>query len=289
MVESKGEKVFYMFNYLILGLFAAATLYPFIYVLSASMSSGLAVTTGRVWFFPVEINFEAYKSVFKEKGIWLAYGNTIYYTVVGTFVNLVLTVCGAYALSKRRLMGRKFINIMLAFTLLFSAGMIPTYLNLQDLGLLNTRLAIIIAGGISTFYVVIMRTFFQALPEELEEAAKIDGAGDITYLMKIVLPLSKPALAAIGLFYAVGRWNSYFWAMVILRDENKLPLQVLLTKLVVQMRRSEAMLAQMELTSQVSETIIYATIVVAIIPIIAVYPFIQKYFVQGVMIGTLKG
>lgn len=289
MVESKGEKVFYMFNYLILGLFAAATLYPFIYVLSASMSSGLAVTTGRVWFFPVEINFEAYKSVFKEKGIWLAYGNTIYYTVVGTFVNLVLTVCGAYALSKRRLMGRKFINIMLAFTLLFSAGMIPTYLNLQDLGLLNTRLAIIIAGGISTFYVVIMRTFFQALPEELEEAAKIDGAGDITYLMKIVLPLSKPALAAIGLFYAVGRWNSYFWAMVILRDENKLPLQVLLTKLVVQMRPSEAMLAQMELTSQVSETIIYATIVVAIIPIIAVYPFIQKYFVQGVMIGTLKG
>ncbi len=278
-----------MFNYLILGLFAAATLYPFIYVLSASMSSGLAVTTGRVWFFPVEINFEAYKSVFKEKGIWLAYGNTIYYTVVGTFVNLVLTVCGAYALSKRRLMGRKFINIMLAFTLLFSAGMIPTYLNLQDLGLLNTRLAIIIAGGISTFYVVIMRTFFQALPEELEEAAKIDGAGDITYLMKIVLPLSKPALAAIGLFYAVGRWNSYFWAMVILRDENKLPLQVLLTKLVVQMRPSEAMLAQMELTSQVSETIIYATIVVAIIPIIAVYPFIQKYFVQGVMIGTLKG
>ncbi|WP_235941534.1 carbohydrate ABC transporter permease [Paenibacillus puerhi] len=229
----------------------------------------------------------AYQAVFAEKGIITGYLNTIYYTVVGTFVSLVLTVCGAYALSKKRLMGRTFFNLLISFTLIFGPGTIPMYLNFRDLHLIDTRMAIIIGFAISTFNFIILRTFFQSIPEELEEAARIDGAGDASILFRIVIPLSKASIATIGLFYAVSRWNGYFWAMVLLKDPDKLPLQVLLNRLVVQMKPSESMMA--DASFSVGETIIYATIIVAIIPIIAVYPFIQKYFVKGVMIGSLKG
>lgn len=287
MMESRGEKVFYVFNYIILGLFACLTLYPFLYVLSASISSPQAVVTGKVLLFPKDITWEAYTSVLGEKGIWTGYGNTIFYTVVGTLTSMILTICGAYPLAKKRLKGRTTINLIISFTLIFNAGMIPMYLNFQSLGLLDNRFGIIIGFAISTFNFVILRTFFQSLPEEIEEAARIDGAGDIGVMMRIVLPLSKAPLATIGLFYAVSRWNGYFWSMIMLRDESKFPLQVLLNRLVVQMKPSENMMNDVSFTT--GETVIYATIVVAIIPIIAVYPFIQKYFVKGVMIGSLKG
>ncbi|MFJ2043333.1 carbohydrate ABC transporter permease [Paenibacillus taichungensis] len=287
MTESRGEKVFYVFNYIILGLFACLTLYPFLYVLSASISSPQAVVTGEVLLLPKGITWGAYTSVLGEKGIWTGYGNTIFYTVVGTLTSMILTICGAYPLAKKRLKGRTTINLIISFTLIFNAGMIPMYLNFQSLGLLDNRFGIIIGFAISTFNFVILRTFFQSLPEEIEEAARIDGAGDIGVMMRIVLPLSKAPLATIGLFYAVSRWNGYFWSMIMLRDESKFPLQVLLNRLVVQMKPSENMMNDVSFTT--GETVIYATIVVAIIPIIAVYPFIQKYFVKGVMIGSLKG
>ncbi|MNI22892.1 L-arabinose transport system permease protein AraQ [compost metagenome] len=173
--------------------------------------------------------------------------------------------------------------------MLFSAGMIPFYLNLRDLGLLDTRIAILFAFAITTFNVIILRSFFQSIPEELEEAAKVDGASDFRVMWNIVLPLSKPSLAAISLFYAVARWNGYFWAMVILQDERKIPLQVLLNKLVVEMKPTAEMIGTMDAVSYSSETVIYATIIVSVIPIVVLYPFIQKYFVKGVMIGSVKG
>lgn len=289
MTRTRGEKVFSVFNHIFLALLAFITLYPFLYVLSASISSGDAVITGKVMLWPVDISFEAYGQVFKEQAIWLAYANTIYYTVVGTVINVVLSIMGAYPLSKKRLLGREFIGFFIAFTMLFNAGMIPFYLNLRNLGLLDTRMAILIAFGITTFNVIILRSFFQSIPEEMEEAAKVDGAGDFRIMWNIVLPLSKPSLAAISLFYAVARWNGYFWAMVILQDERKIPLQVLLNKLVVEMKPTAEMISTMDAAAYSPETVIYATIVVSVIPIVAVYPFIQKYFVKGVMIGSIKG
>lgn len=287
MLESRGEKVFYVFNYMLLAVLSLIAVYPFVYVLSASISSPYDVVTGKVLLWPMNITFDAYAAVIKEKGILTGYLNTIFYTVVGTATSLILTTCGAYALSKKRLMGRTFFNLAISFTLIFGAGTIPTYLNFRSLHLIDTRTAIIIGFAVSTFNFVILRTFFQSIPEELEEAARIDGAGDAAILFRIVLPLSRASLATIGLFYAVSRWNGYFWSMILLKDPDKIPLQVLLNRLVVQMKPSDSMLS--DASFSVGETIIYATIIVAILPIIAVYPFIQKYFVKGVMIGSLKG
>lgn len=290
MLQTRSEKIFGAFNYAILTLIGLVTLYPFIYVLSASISSSQAVITGNVLLFPRDVTFGAYQAVLTEKGIWIAYANTIFYTVAGTAVSLFLTMMGAYPLSKKRVMGRTFISFFIAFTMWFNAGMIPTYMNLRYLGLLDTRTSLIIAFAISTFLVFLMRTFLQSIPEELEESAKVDGASDWRILWSIYMPLSKAALATVGLFYAVSRWNGYFWAMVLLKDENKIPLQVLLKKLVVEMNPSESMMASVDMTTSHSqETVIYATIIVAIIPIVAVYPFIQKYFAKGAMIGSIKG
>ncbi|MCU6708549.1 carbohydrate ABC transporter permease [Paenibacillus sp. J5C_2022] len=290
MKPTSGEKLFAVFNYILLALFALAALYPFVYVLSASLSSSEAVVTGSVWLWPIDIQLQSYVKVMQYEGIWTAYANTIYYTVVGTACSLLLTVLGAYPLSKQRLQGGTFISFMIAFTMWFNAGMIPMYLNFRDLGLLDNRAAIIIGFALSAFYVILMRTFFQNIPNDLEESAKVDGANDFQILWKIYLPLSKAALTTIGLFYAVFRWNGYFWAMVLLKDENKIPLQVLLKKLIVELNLSEEMMASRDVTAAISqETVVYATIIISIIPIVAVYPFIQRYFVKGVMIGSVKG
>lgn len=287
MIESRGEKIFYGCNYVLLSLIALATLYPFLYVLSASISSPEAVVTGEVLLFPKNLTIEAYQAVFAEKEVWSGYANTIFYTVVGTLTSMAFTICGAYALSKKRLFGRTFFNMLISFTMVFQAGMIPTYLNFRDLDLLDTRTGIILGFAITTYNVIILRAFFQSIPEEIEEAARIDGASEAGVLFRVVLPLSKAAIATITLFYAVSRWNGYFWAMILLKDTDKIPLQVLLNRLVVQMKPSDTML--MDSAFSIGETIIYATIIVAVIPIVIVYPFIQKYFVKGVMIGSLKG
>ncbi|MEK4354431.1 carbohydrate ABC transporter permease [Paenibacillus sp. FSL R5-0475] len=286
MKKTRGEKLFYIFNCVFLGIIALLALYPFVYVLSASISSSDAVVTGKVILLPRDINFDSYAKVLSEKGIWIAYFNTFYYTIFGVIVNLILTICGAYALSKKRVMGRTAISFFIALTMWFQPGMIPMYLNFRDLNMLDNRFTIIIGFAITTFYVFLMRTFFQSIPEELEEAAKVDGANDLTILWKVYLPLSKASLVTIGLFYAVYRWNGYFWTMILLSDESKVPLQVLLKKLIVEMNVSDEM-GNMAVYSK--ETIIYATIIVSIIPIVAAYPFIQKYFVKGAMIGSVKG
>lgn len=287
--QSRGEKIFSVFNYVLLALFGLMTVYPFVYVLSASISSGDAVVTGKVLLLPKEITFDAYKRVLEEKGIWIAYANTFYYAIFGTLVNLIFTIFGAYPLSKKRLMGRSFFSFFIAFTMWFNAGMVPFYLNLRSLGLYNSRFAILIAFAVQTFNVILLRTFFQSIPESLEEAATVDGASDWQILWRIFLPLSKAALATIGLFYAVNRWNGYFWTMVLIRDTDKIPLQVLLKKLVVEMSMNEEGMDVISYSEFSKETFMYATIVVSIIPVVLAYPYIQKFFVKGVMIGSIKG
>lgn len=289
MKLSIGNRIFNVFNHCCILLFSLTTVYPFIYVLSASISSPQAVITGKVLLFPKGITLEAYKYLLEERGIWMAYANTIFYTVVGTAVQMFVTTTGAYALSKKRLLGRSFISFMLAFTMWFHAGMIPFFLNIKDLGLYNNRWGIIIAFACTAFYVILMRTYFQSISESLEESAIIDGANDFTIFSKIYLPLSVPTLATIGLYYAVSRWNAYFWAMVLLRDESKIPLQVLLRKLVIQMKVPEEYAAFYDVETFTQETFIYSTIMVSVIPIVMVYPFLQKHFVKGIMMGAIKG
>lgn len=289
MIKSRGEKIFKAVNYMLLGIIAIAALYPFVYVLSASISMPYNVTTGKVLLFPKGFTLEAYKEVLGNRDIWVAYGNTIYYTIIGTAVCMFFTICGAYALSKKRLRGRKLFTIFVTITMWFDAGMIPFYLNLRNLGLLNKRVGIIIAFACSAFNVILLRTNFESIPEELEEAAAIDGANDFQ-ILKIFIPLAKPALATVGLFYAIEKWNGYFWSMIVLTDKNKMPLQVLLKKMIVENDIQSEFTAALDFTSRISaETVTYATIIVSIVPILLVYPYIQKYFVKGMMVGAVKG
>lgn len=289
MKETKGEIIFSVFNYIFLALFSLTTIYPFIYIVSASLSSVDAVTMGKVWIFPVELNLASYKQVLLQKGIWIAYGNTIFYTVAGTAVNLFVTVCGAYALSKKRLRGRAVFIFMITLTMWFRAGMIPFFLNLRDMNLLDKRITILIAFACTSFYFILMKTYFLSIPDSMEESAKIDGANDIQVLTKIYMPLSTASLTTIGLFYAVGRWNGFFWAMLIFTDEKKVPLQVLLRKLIVVMEMNDEILRVADINPLISkETIIYAIIIISILPIVSVYPYIQRYFIKGVMIGAIK-
>ena len=233
MKLTMGEKVFQIINYIILTIVMLLVLYPVIYILSASLSSGDALNTGKVLLFPVDFTFASYQYILSDSQIWVGYANTIYYTLFGTAVNLVFTICGAYPLSKKRLMWGSAISKFVVFTMWFNPGMIPFYLTLKEYNLLDTRTAIIFAFAINTFNVVILRSFFSATPPEIEEAAIVDGANDLQILLKVFLPLSMPALATVGLFYAVSRWNGYFWAMIIFSSNAKMPLQVLLKKMIV--------------------------------------------------------
>ena len=288
MKISKGEKIFQVINVIFLILLSLVIIYPVIYTLSASFSSKDAVVTGKVFLWPVDFDLAAYKFIFSEKTIWVAYANSIFYTVVGTLMSLVLTICGAYPLSKPRLRGRGWITFCIALTLWFSAGMIPVYLNMRNLGLLDNRIAILLHGTISTYNFVLMKNFFQSIPASLEEAAHIDGANDMQILFQIFIPLSLPSIATIALFYAVGRWNEYLWPMILVSEDSKLPLQVVLKKMIVDLNVNvDKGVDQEQKLSE--ETFIYATIVVSSVPMLCLYPFIQKYFVKGVMVGSIKG
>ena len=292
--KSMSRRVFEVFNIIILMCLNIVMLYPFLYVFAASLSSNASVLAGRVSIIPDGFNLEAYKAVFKYKQVWISYRNTIYYTVVGTFINLFLTVCGAYPLSRKYFYGKSVFTFFIAVTMFFSGGLIPTFLVVRKLGLYNTVWALVLPGAISTTNMIIMRTFFQGIPDALEEAAIIDGATDFQVLYKIILPLSLPSIMTIGLFYAVGHWNSWFGAMIYLREMKKYPLQLILRQIVLQNQVNELLSQQAgttveETQSLISETIKFAVIMVAVIPILCVYPFIQKYFVKGVMIGSIKG
>ncbi len=297
--ESKGDKIFLGFTYAYLCVALVVVLYPLIYILSASISNPTAVNTGEMWLFPKEITFAGYELVFNNPAIWNGYLNTIIYTVLGTALNLAVTLPAAYALSRSDFVGRGWFMGFILLTMFFNGGLVPTYLVVKNLGLVNTMGALILPVAASVWNIVVARTFFQStIPKELQEAAHIDGCTNLRLFWKIVLPLSAPIIAVMALFYGVGHWNSYFSSLIYLNSESKYPLQMVLRQiLVLQEMSAETTGAAMNadtaaLMSSKAETaslIKYGVIVVSTLPIIAVYPFLQRYFVQGVMIGSVKG
>ncbi|MEF2246739.1 MULTISPECIES: carbohydrate ABC transporter permease [unclassified Paenibacillus] len=285
-----GERIFDVFNILFLACCSFVFLYPVWYVIVSSFSDAHAIAAGKVTFIPIDFNLRAYQLVFSDSMILDAYGNTLFYVVAGTLINLILTTLGAYPLSRPNLQGKRFIMAFIVFTMFFSGGLIPGYLNIRDLGLYDTVWALLLPGAVSAFNLIVMRTFFQnTIPESLVESGKIDGAHDFRILWSLVLPLSMPVIAVMTLFYAVSHWNSWFTAMIYLQDRTLYPLQLILREILIQSTAQNltSSVAQDEL-SRVSEAIKYATIVVATVPILIVYPFLQKYFVKGVMIGAVK-
>ena len=291
MKISKGEKAFYAVNTAFLILLTFIIMYPLIYVISASLSSSEALKMGEVVLFPKDFSLAAYKYIFGMNEIWISYLNSIYYTVVGTAVCMVVTISCAYPLSKDKLPGKRIFGFFLMVTMWFSAGTIPMYLNFRDLGLLNTRSAIILGFACETFNVILMRNFFMSVPKSLEEAAEIDGAGQWRILTKIYLPLSMPAIATITLFYAVAKWNGYFWSMILLNNDKLIPLQVLIKKMIVELKvpMEQADLVDASTQEVTEETVVYASIIVSSLPMLILYPFIQRFFVKGVMVGAVKG
>ncbi|MCL2461356.1 MAG: carbohydrate ABC transporter permease [Defluviitaleaceae bacterium] len=287
--RTKGERVFGIFNILIMLILIFVTLYPLWYVLIASFSNPTAVARGLVIFWPSGFESASYKAVASTPYLWSSYGNTIFYSVAGTAVSMVLTILGAYPLSKKRLKGRKFFMFVILFTMWFGAGMMPTYLNFRNLGLLDNRIGVILAFAVNTFWVILMRTFFESVPDSMEESAKMDGANDFTILVRIYMPLAVSAIATLTLFYFVGRWNSYFWSMIMLQDQSKVPLQVLLRRLIVQVSYTVNESVDRSLTTMTDQTVVYATIVVSVLPMLVLYPFIQRFFVKGIMVGAIKG
>lgn len=288
--RTKGELTFEIFATILCVLIIIASVYPLYYILISALSNPFAVQSGEVLLWIKGFSLESFKAAFKTDGLWMSYGNTIFYTVFGVIFNMFFTTTMAYALSKKRLFGRKFFSMMVAFTLWFQAGIIPFYLTLRNYHMLDKRITILLAFAINAYNLIIMRSFFEQTPEALEEAALIDGASNLRIFWSIYLPLSKPALITVGTFYAVSRWNSYFWTMNILTDDKKIPLQVMLKKLLVDRvagAQEAALVTPASATSP--DTIIYAIIVLAIIPMLVVYPYVQKYFKSGATLGAVKG
>ncbi|MGI6538129.1 MAG: carbohydrate ABC transporter permease [Caldicoprobacterales bacterium] len=272
-------------------IIAMLTLYPFIYIISMSISDADAVLAQEVWLLPKGFSLGSYNLVFENSEIWVSYGNTIWYTVVGTTINVVLTLMGAYALSRKEFFARNGIMIYIAITMFFNGGLIPTFLLVNNLGLYNSRWAMVLPGAVSAWNLIIARTFFQtSIPDSLPESAKLDGCSDISIFLKIVLPLSTPIIAVLIVFYAVGHWNAWFSALLYLGDSTLHPLQLFLRKILL-MNSPDLLEGMEDAFERVAYAIQlkYASIVVATLPIICVYPFVQKYFVKGVMLGAIKG
>ncbi|MFC3800091.1 carbohydrate ABC transporter permease [Cohnella sp. GCM10012308] len=290
MYKSFGSRLFDSVNIVAMLLLVFVTFYPLYYIFVVSVSGGSAVMRGDVAFYPIDFNWDTYSLVFDDASIWRAYLNTIVYTIVGTLINLFCTALCAYPLSKRDFYGRGFFTLMIVVTMFFSGGLIPSYLLVQKLGMMNTMWAIVIPGAISVWNMIVMRTFFQGIPNELYESAGMDGASELTSLIRITLPLSKPIMATMAMFYAVGHWNSFFSAMIYLNEKAKFPLQIILRNMVVMGEMSNQSQEISGAYAAVTATNIkYAVIIIAVLPILLVYPFIQKYFVKGVMVGSLKG
>lgn len=292
MRESKTDRAFNVFNYVFLTIVALLVIYPLVFVLSASFSNPENVISGEMWLWPKEFTLDAYEKVFQNKDIINGFINTLKYTVFGTILNVIMTILAAYPLSRRDLKGRGFIMAFIVFTIFFSGGLIPTYLLIRDLGMLNTFWVMVIPNAVAVWNIIIMRTFFQSIPRELDESAMIDGAGNLRVLWSIVLPLSFPVIAVMVLFYSVGHWNSYFQALIYLQDQDKFPLQLILRQILIQGQTDDMIKATSEsfLAQQLSvEGLKYAVLIVANLPMLMLYPFLQRYFVKGVMIGSLKG
>ncbi|MFC4324316.1 carbohydrate ABC transporter permease [Litchfieldia salsa] len=291
--KSREDKIFDILNLLLLTTVMLLVLYPLYFVVIASISNPDKVFNGEVWLWPQDITFEGYQRIFQDDRIWIGYKNTIVYSFVGTLVNVTLTLMAAYALSRKDLIGRNFFMIFFVFTMFFSGGLIPTYLVVKDLGMVNSMWALIIPKAVAVWNLIVARTFFQAtIPTELLESAQMDGCSNTKFFLKVVLPLSKPIIAVMVLFYAVGHWNAFFDALIYLNDEGKYPLQLILRSILIQNEASANMVGDVEsfaAQQRISELIKYGVIIVAAIPLLILYPFIQKYFVKGAMIGSIKG
>lgn len=287
--QSKASRAFDVVNYVLLGLIGLVMFYPMFYVFIVSISSAEFINKGLVTLFPRGINFEAYKIVFQNKQIWSSYFNTILYTTVGTLINLVCTAMCAYPLSRKDFYGRGPLTIFVTLTMFISGGMIPLYLVVMQLNLLNSIWAIVLPPAISTYNMIIMRTSFATIPDSLVESAYLDGANDIQILAKIVLPLSKPIMATMTLFYAVSHWNSYFPAMIYLNDQKKYPVQVIMRDIVIAGDFTQQGGDVSSSLNVVATNYKYAVIIISVIPILLVYPLLQKHFTKGVMVGAVKG
>lgn len=286
--KTNGEKVFGVFNNIFMLFLIVIMLYPLWFVVVASFSDPkLFIQHKGIQLWPTGFSTMAYRAILNYKMIFISYKNTIFYVLVGTSLNLVMTILGAYGLSRRNVMLQNAIMLLITFTMFFGGGLIPNFLLIKSLGLYNTRAALIIPGAISVMNLIIMRTSFQSIPATLEESAEIDGANDFLILWRIILPLSLPVIAVMVLYYGVSHWNSWFDAMVYLQERALYPLQLILREILI--TNSTEAIAVGEDGEQIAETIKYATIVVATLPILCIYPFLQKYFVKGVMIGAIKG
>lgn len=292
-VDSPGDKAMYLVVYTFLSIILLVVLYPIIYILSASFSSGAAVSSGQVILWPVEPTLIGYKAVFSYKSIMTGYRNTLFYTIVGTLINIVMTLIAAYPLSRPRFPGKRVYMVLFVITMFFNGGLIPTYILMTQIKFVNKVWAMLIPGAISTYNMIVTRTFFvNNIPYELHEAARIDGCSDTLFFFKILLPLSKAIIAVITLFYAVAHWNSYFNAMIYLRKPELYPLQIILRGILIGSRVDLSQIDDPEILAAMqglSDVLKYSLIVVSSIPIIAIYPLAQKYFIQGVMVGSLKG
>lgn len=291
--ESWDNRLFYILDTALLIFMILIVVLPLMHVVSKSLSSPNAVNTGKVFLFPVEFNLDAYETLIHTKSIITGMKNTIFYTVVGTALNIFMTIICAYPLSRKNLPGRKFILWIFTFTMMFGGGLIPSYLNVKNLGLLNTRWALIIPGAMSVWNMIIARTFFiNTIPDELIEAGEIDGASDFQCFLRIVLPNSVTIIAIMGLFYAVGHWNQYYTAMIYLNKPELYNLQLVLRTIIAStqalLEQTDSIAAAQESANYI-EVLKYAVIVFASLPIMILYPFVQKYFVKGVMVGSLKG
>lgn len=289
--QTKSDVVFDIINVTLLIGVLIIILYPLIFVISASFSNSMAVMQGKVRLWPVGFNIEAYNTVFQNEKILTGYKNTIIYTVVGTAVNIAMTIAGAYPLSRKDFVGRNIIMMYITFTMFFGGGLIPSYIINKSLGLVNNFWVMILPGAVSVWNLIVMKSFFQnTIPVELQEAAFIDGCSNFNLLFKIVLPLSAPIIAVMVIFYGVGHWNAFFTALIYFKDAKRFPLQLVLREILIQ-NDMQDMTGDGTLLSQqiLAESIKYSVIIVSSLPVLMLYPFLQKYFVKGVMVGAIKG
>lgn len=288
----RSDRFFYAVVHIVMAFMLLITLYPIIYVLSASFSSPQAVSVGRVVLWPVEPSLRGYEEVFKYSAIWRGYANTVFYTVLGTLINVTMTLFAAFALSKKTLPGIRFFTFLFSFTMLFSGGLIPNYMLNRSLGIINTRWVMLLPGAISVYNMIVTRTFISNIPAELNEAAQIDGCSDIRYFFAILLPLSRAVIAVIALYYAVGHWNAYFNALLYLSRRELYPLQIFLREVLILNSVDTTSILDPEEAQALEgmrDLLKYSMIVVSTAPILCVYPFLQKYFAKGVMVGSVKG
>jgi putative aldouronate transport system permease protein len=295
ILESKTDRMFSIGIFIVSALILLIIIYPLFFVTIASISNPTAVANGQVFLLPKDITFAGYKEIFKDQSIWNGYRNTLFYSIVGTAISLILTLPAAYALSRKDFKPRGVLSAFFVFTMFFNGGLIPTYLTIKQFHMDNTIWAMLIPFSINVFNMIIARSFFHnSIPDSLQEAARLDGCSDFKFFMQIVLPLSKALLTVIGLYYLIGQWNSYFNAMIYLRNENLYPLQLILRRILIANQTMSSggfstNLGADNSAAERAELIKYGVIVVSSLPVIVLYPFVQKYFEKGVMLGSVKG